>query len=99
MMFYYYTLLMDESDLEKEDPRRIGLESDRIVVDYIKNSMKSLLDMYPTRIDNDQERLIKETNPEKTTILKYLISQKNYLIKLIEFYDNHLHRLIKEDSL
>lgn len=90
---------MDESDLEKDDPRRVGLESDRIIVEYVKNALKSKLEAFPTKVEDDVERLNKETNPEKKTVIQYLIGQKRLLMKLIEVYQAELYKLVKEDSL
>jgi hypothetical protein len=96
---------MDESDLEKEDPKRSGLESDRIIVEYVKNSMKSMLDSYPTKLDDDLaglDRAMRSNEKDgayKVAVYKYLIAQKNYLMRLIEYYQNELHRLVKDDSL
>ncbi len=91
--------MMDEADLQKDDPRRVGLESDRIIVEYVKNAFKTILDSYPTKVENDVERLNKETNSEKKVVLQYLISQKRFLIRLIDLYQSELYKLVKEDSL
>jgi hypothetical protein len=99
MLFFYYTLLMDEADLEKEDPKRVGLENDRIIIEYVKNSLKGVLDSYPTKFEFDSERLSREPEDHKKAVYKYLIAQKSYLIRLIEYYQSELYRLIKEDSL
>jgi phosphate uptake regulator len=90
---------MDESDLERDDPKRVGLEGDRIIVEFTKNALKSLLDAFPTKLQNDIERLSKETQQDRKTVIKYLINQKRLLIKLIDVYQNELYKLVKEDSL
>ncbi len=90
---------MDESDLEKDDPKRFGLESDRIIVEYVKNAFKTILDGFPTKLESDIERLGKETNAQRKTVIKYLIGHKKLLMKLIEIYQNELYKLVKEDSL
>jgi hypothetical protein len=90
---------MDEADLEKEDPKRNGLENDRIIVEYVKNSLKSVLDSYPTKMELDQERLSREPEEHKKAVFRYLIAQKSYLMRLIEYYQTELYRLVKDDSL
>jgi hypothetical protein len=90
---------MDEADLEKEDPKRVGLEHDRIIIEYVKNSLKSVLDSYPTKLELDNERLAREPEEHKQAVYRYLIAQKSYLIRLIEFYQSELYRLVKDDSL
>ncbi len=99
LLFYYYTLILDETDLDKDDPKRVGLEGDRIIVEYVKNAFKSILNRYPTTLENDIERLNKETNSQRKVLIKYLIGQKRLLVKLIDVYQNELYKLVKEDSL
>jgi glycosylphosphatidylinositol transamidase (GPIT) subunit GPI8 len=91
--------MMDELDLEKPDPKRHGLENDRIVLEYVKNAFQTNLDLYPTRVENDQDRAMKEPEAYKKNILEYQIAQKNYLAQLIETYQNQLNKLNKDDVL
>jgi len=65
LFFYYYTLLMDETDLEKSDPKRSGLEEDKIVMETIKNAFQSALDIYPTKLEKDLERIQTEKDPQR----------------------------------
>jgi len=99
-IFFYYISMLDEIELEKEDIKRFDLEGDRIVLEYTKNALQSLLDLYPTKLENDMER-IKKANiePDRKVAIAYLIEQKKYLIKLIEIYENEISKLVKEDTL
>lgn len=92
--------MLDEIELDREDIKRFDLEGDRIVLEYTKNAFQSLLDLYPTKLENDIER-IKKANIEhdRKTAIAYLIEQKKYLIKLIEIYENEISKLVKEDTL
>ena len=98
-MFYFYTLLLDEIDLEKPDPKRAGLEEDRIVVDYVKTFLINKLESYPTSVEHDTKREHREPEIAKKNILKFQIEQKTFLAKLIEAYFQQLQKLNKEDSL
>lgn len=76
------------------------MEGDKIVLDYARNALQSLLVLYPTKLENDLERIHKENNQsDKKLGIAYLIEQKKYLIRLIEIYDNEINKLIKEDTL
>lgn len=92
--------MLDEIELEKEDIKRFGLEGDKIVLEYAKNYLKSLLDVYPTKLENDMERVKRENiEPDRKLAVSYLIEQKKYLVKLIEVYENEISKLIREDTL
>jgi hypothetical protein len=91
--------MMDESDMDKQDPKRFGLESDIFLLDYIKNALKTQYELFPTRLDEDYSKLMVEKTPYKKAVLSYLVEQKKYLTKLIEQYQYEMKKLIKEDSL
>ena len=91
--------MMDEIDLEKPDPKRVNLEDDKFIVEFVKNAFQTLLDLYPTNAENDLERVNKEPEQHKKNILIYQYEQKNYLSKLIEAYQNQINKLNKEDAL
>ena len=92
--------MLDEIELDKEDIKRFDLEGDRIVLQYVKNAFQSLLDLYPTKLESDLERVNKANiEPDRKLAVAYLIEQKKYLIKLIEIYDNEISKLVKEDTL
>ncbi len=91
--------MMDEEDLKKTDPKRVGLEKDRILLEYVKNAFKAKLDLYPTRLEEDITKMNNQTDPAKSNIIAYLIEQKKYLMKLIDQYEFEINKLAKEDSL
>jgi hypothetical protein len=91
--------MMDEVDLEKPDPKRTGLETDRIILEYVKNALQTNLNLYPTSAENDQLRAEQETETYKRNILQYQVEQKTYLSKLIEVYQQQLNKLNKDDVL
>lgn len=92
--------MLDEIELDREDIRRIGLEEDRVVLQYVKNALQSHLDLYPTTIKNDLERLNKaDIEPDRRTAILYNVQQKKYLVRLIDIYDKEINRLVKEDTL
>ena len=92
--------MLDDLELDKEDIKRFGLESDRIVLQYAQSSLQSQLDLYPTKLEQDLERVNKANiEPDRKLAISYLIEQKKYLIKLIEIYENEISKLVKEDTL
>ena len=92
--------MLDEIELDREDIKRIGLEEDRVVLQYVKNALQSQLDLYPTSLKNDLERVVKtDIEPDRKTAIRYMIQQKKYLVRLIEIYENEINRLVKEDTL
>ena len=92
--------MLDEIELDREDIKRIGLEEDRVVLQYVKNALQSQLDLYPSTWKNDMERIgNKDIEPDRKTAIIYLIEQKRYLVRLIEIYENEVNRLVKEDTL
>lgn len=99
LMFYYYTLLLDEIDMEKPDPKRVGLEDDRIVLEHVKNALYTMLEKYPTSAQSDQERAAREPEHYKKNVIQYLVEQKNYLSKLIEAYHAQSAKMNKDDML
>ena len=90
---------MDQSDLEKTDPKRIGLENDKIILETTKNALQSNFDLYPTRVEEDVRRLKNEKDSYKKEVLKYVIEQKKYLLRLIEHYQYEINKIMKEDIL
>ena len=58
-----------------------------------------MYDLYPTKLEEDEERLELQTNAKIKLAISFTIEQKKYLLKLIDLYDNELLRLMKEDIL
>ncbi len=90
---------MDEIDLEKQDPKRVNLEQDKIIVEYVKTQFQNNLDLYANKAEFDLERSKKEPEQFKKNILIYQYEQKTYLTKIIEAYQEQINLLNKEDSL
>lgn len=92
---------MDEHDLEKLDPKRTNLEEDKIVLEYSKERLRAVYDLYPTKLEYDLELLksINDYDEIKSLAIRYRIEQKKLLLRLIDIYDNELLKLIKEDIL
>jgi hypothetical protein len=90
---------MEDNDLEKQDPKRTNLEEDKLIVEYAKERLRATYDLYPTKLEDDEERLAKETNPRVKLVISYKIEQKKYLLRLVEIYNDELLKLIKEDIL
>ena len=88
--------MLDEIEMDREDIKRIGLEEDRVVLQYVKNALQSQLDLYPTSLKSDLERVQKtDIEADRKIAILYLIEQKKYLVKLIEVYENEINRLVK----
>lgn len=85
--------------MELLDPKRTDLENDRIVLEFIKNNLQSIYDLYPTKIENDIEQLKSETNRERRTWIQYKINQKKILLQIIDKYNDDLNKIMKDDSL
>ena len=90
---------MDDNELDKLDPKRTNLEEDKLILEYSKERLKAIYDLYPTKLAEDEEKLSVEKDAKIRIGLLYKIEQKKYLLKLIELYTNELMKLIKEDIL
>ena len=93
--------MMDDQDLEKLDPKRTNLEEDKIILEYAKERLRAVYDLFPTKLEQDIVLLQQDnnSNPNRTLGIKYRIEQKKLLLRLIDVYDNELLKLIKEDIL
>jgi hypothetical protein len=99
-LFFFYVSMLDEFEMDREDIKRIGLEEDRVLLQYVKNALQSQFDLYPSKLKDDLERIQNpEIEPDRKTAILYMIQQKRILLKLIEIYENEINRLIKEDTL
>ena len=98
VLFYFYTLMMDEFDLKQTDPKRVGLEQDRIILEFSINQLRSTLSL----IDNSHELAQKikgESNYIKNNAYKYKFTQINLLKRIINAFEDNYMMLLKEDSL
>lgn len=99
LLFFFYTLMLDESDLEKPDPKRIGLDEDKIIIDYARNSFISMDSLFMNSLDKEKERFSSEKNDKIRSLIHYKILHRNLLKRFIDVYADHYLMLIKEDSL
>jgi len=90
---------MDKDDLQKLDPKRFGLEKDKIILETTKNGLQAYIDLYPTKFEEDVVKLKNQTERYKKEIIKYLIEQKKLLLRLVEHYQYEINKIMKEDIL
>lgn len=90
---------MEDNDLDKQDPKRTNLEEDKLILEYAKERLRAIYDLFPTKLEEDEEKLNSETDPRIRVAISYKIEQKKYLLKLVDTYTNELLKLIKEDIL
>lgn len=99
VLFYYYVLMMDSNDMEKEDPKRNSLEEDKLIVNYTKENLIAIEKLSQSSLAEEEERFNKETNPLIKHFIKYKIQQRKILRKIIEIYEAQYNFLIKDESL
>lgn len=90
---------MEDNDLDKQDPKRTNLEEDKLILEYAKERLRAIYDLFPTKLEEDEEKLNSETDTRIRVAISYKIEQKKYLLKLVDTYTNELLKLIKEDIL
>lgn len=91
--------MMDATDLEKPDPKRVDLEQDRIVLEYATNQLRTLLSQVSGTISTNLELANAEKDLLKRAVLHFKIEQIKLLTRIIGIYDEAYYRLVKEDSL
>jgi len=91
--------MMEETELELNDPKRFDLEQDRIILEFVKNNLQSHYELFPTKLEDDENALLHETNPQRILWLKFKINQKKLLLGVIEQYNNDLNKIMKDDAL
>lgn len=99
ILFYYYVLMLDSNDLEKEDPKRKNLHEDKLIVNFVKENLQAMEHLNQNSIKEEQEKYEKETNPLIKNFIKYKIQQRNLLKKLVEVYDSQYFMLVKDEAL
>ena len=98
ILFYYYTLMMDEVDLQKEDPKRKDLHEDKIIINFTKDNLLAY-EKLSKPLTEDIEKLKQEKNPIIKNFIKYKIIQRDLLKKLIGKYEEQYNFLQKDESL
>lgn len=91
--------MMEEPELELTDPKRFDLEQDRIILEFVKNNLQNHYDLYPTKLEHDEERLSKEQDSTLKTWLSFKVQQKKLLLKMIDKYNSDLNKIMKDDTL
>lgn len=99
ILFYYYVLMLDQLDFEKEEPRRTDLEKDKIIVNFIKENLQALESLEKTTIEEEEKRMTTETNPFLKNAIKYKINQRKLLKVLISKYEDQVNFLVKDEVL
>lgn len=99
ILFYYYVLMLDQLDFEKEEPRRTDLEKDKIIVNFIKENLLALEGLEKTTIEEEQKRMASETNPFLKNAINYKINQRKLLKILISKYEDQVNFLVKDEVL
>jgi hypothetical protein len=91
--------MMDPTDLKQPDPKRVGLEQDRIVLEYAINQLRSyLLNMHGT-MQGFHAAAEAEKDHLVSAVHLYKAEQMRLLQDLIRIYEDDYSRLLKEDSL
>lgn len=98
ILFFYYVLMLDANDLQKENPKREGLHEDKLILTFAKDN---LLSMTEFKVPTDQliAKLETEKDNQIRTILQYQIGQRRMLDLIIRRFDEQIGYLIKEESL
>lgn len=99
LLFYYYVLMMDSSDLDLQDPKRSELEQDRIVLEFVITQLRTLLNQLDIKGGITKESAESEANQFKKAVIEYKLEQKRILRDVIAVYEEDYYRLIKEDAL
>jgi hypothetical protein len=92
--------MMDEHDLRQMDPKRVGLQQDRIIMEFALRSLRTYLQSGDS-ISSLTELLNKETTDshQKRVVIKYKIDQLRIFNNIIGEFENTHMMLLKEDSL
>lgn len=90
---------MDVTDLKQSDPKRVGLEQDRIVLEYMINQFRSQLVTMHSSINDLLSAAASEKRYLAKLVYLYKAEQMKILQALIEIYEDDYNRLLKEDSL
>lgn len=91
--------MMDEIDLKQTDPKRSGLEQDRIILEFAVNKLRSHLNEIRETAKELYELYNMENYYFKKQVYLYKAQQINLLKRIITEYEETYYRIIKEDSL
>lgn len=99
VMFYYYVLMMDALDLEKEDPKRKDLQDDKLIVNYTKENLNAIENLNKSNLEDEEQRFSNENNRLIKQFIKYKIQQRKILRKVIAKFEDQYNMLVKDESL
>lgn len=98
VLFYYYVLMMDPFDLEKEDPKRKDLHEDKLIINFVLENLQAM-EKLSTPLSEITASLEKETHPLIRNFITYKIQQRKLLLKLIDKYQDQYNFLLKDEAL
>ena len=98
VLFYFYTLMMDHLDLEKEDPKRKDLHEDKLIINFAKDQFMAI-DQLSRNYSEELEKYNNETNPMVKNFMKYKLQQRSMLLKVVDKYQDQFNFLIKDEAL
>lgn len=91
--------MMDNSDLDLQDPKRSELEQDRIVLEFVITQLRTVLNQIESKGGITRQSADSETNLLKKAVIEFKLEQKRILREVITIYEEDYYRLIKEDAL
>ena len=100
ILFYYYTLMMDETDLKKLDPNRVNLHEDKIIVEFTRHNMDAMDKLNKYTLAEEEENYEKNTtSPLLKQLIKYKIQQRKLLKKYLDKLKDQFLFLLKDEAL
>lgn len=91
--------MMDEVDLRQTDPRRNGLEQDRIILEFAINQLRTILVENPGTATSFDQGAARQNDFLLTQVYSYKADQFRLLQRVIAVYEENYLMLLKEDSL
>lgn len=91
--------MMDEVDLKQTDPKRSGLEQDRIILEFAITKLRTHLNEIGERAKELYDLSEMENEYFKKQVYLYKAQQITLLNRIISEYEENYYRIIKEDSL
>lgn len=98
ILFYNYVLMMDNFDLEKEDPKRKDLHEDKLIINFTKDQFMAI-DQLSRNYNEELEKYNKEERPMIKSFMKYKLQQRSLLLKVVDKLQDQFNFLIKDESL
>lgn len=99
ILFFYYTMMLDELNLSKDIERKEELDQNKIVMEFVKSNFEALEAVNESSFEEDQKRQIEEKNPLIKLLLQYKLKQRGLLRKYISKLSDQCLFLLKDESL